>query len=175
MTKPTDLSPERKEFVRLYVFEGLEHWQAYQLAFGTAYTEGDEKKRKIIQDRAVRLLKDPAIITYKRKLIFESKLKQIDDPRNALRDLLADMKAAREDENWTALASLHRLRMAFHGLNKQPAENQDPAQRLTDDELIEALAGEDKAKAALIRQILGTSEPPQPIPLIAGVVPERLN
>lgn len=177
MTTTPEISPERKEFVRLYVMEGHEAWIAYQLAYRTPYEEGDNKKRQKLRDRANAMLKEPEVIAYKRKLIFESKLSQVDDPRNAIRDLLADMQSARKAENYTALSAMHRLRMAFHGLNKQPAENQDPAQRLSDSELIEALAGDDKVKSRLIRQILGTSEPPEVMnmPLVAGVTPERLN
>ena len=68
-------------------------------------------------------------------------------------DLLSDIEASRQSNNMTAVMQGRRLAMSALGMLKERLEVTDSG--LSDDALLDRLAGDDPAKRTLLKSILG--------------------
>ena len=83
-----------------------------------------------------------------------SKLADLESLGEASQKLLEDIDAARERGNDNAVMGFTRIKMQMHGALKD-AVSLSVEQRASDDDLIKSLAGDDPAKLAALRTILG--------------------
>src|SRR5262249_25471208 len=84
------------------------------------------------------------------------KTSDLDSQAQTYRDLLDALDKAKEAKNWTAFASLMRLRMSHQGMLRDTLAITGEG-LLSDEALVERLAGEDPKKRALLRGMLGSN------------------
>ncbi len=145
------LSPQEAEAARLRA-TGLSQVESYRQAFSTG-----RAKQKTLYERSSKLFAKPEMKTRIRELLSASKLADLESLGEASQKLLEDIDAARERGNDNAVMGFTRIKMQMHGALKD-AVSLSVEQRQDDATLIDQLAGDDPAKAAALRQVLGASE-----------------
>ncbi len=90
-------------------------------------------------------------------LLRAAKVEDLDSICQAVDDLLQLITKCVEEGNLTAAANLMRQRLQVHGALRDRLLI-TPEERASDADLIERLAGDDPAKAAALRQVLGAKE-----------------
>ena len=143
-----DLKPADERFAALLA-QCLAQTEAYRKSHAC---EGIAPQT--IAERASRLAAKPQVKARVQALLREAKVPDLDSIGEAYKDLLNDIDGARAAKNWTALATMHRIRLQVLGMLKDTV-NVTIEQRMSDDELIRRLADGDQDKAALLRQMMG--------------------
>ncbi|MDX1485239.1 MAG: hypothetical protein R3229_12235 [Alphaproteobacteria bacterium] len=142
-----DLKPAQAKFAAMLA-QGLSQTEAYRK---THACKGVNAQR--IAERASRLAAKPQVIARVQELLREAKILDIDSVGQAHQQLLGDMDSAREAKNWTALASMHRIRMQVLGMI-QNSVVVNLEQTLSDEELIKRLADGDPKREEVFREML---------------------
>lgn len=142
-----DLNAQYQRFAGLLAV-GYTQVDAYNNCFKTK-----GRKPEQIAQSASKLARNEHIQAYARRIIDDLKLSDVDTANKAIIALLQDIDACRAAGKYAALAAFTRLRLQVHGLLKENINITDE-QRLSDDQLIERLAGKDKSKADLIKSML---------------------
>ncbi len=135
-------------------------YRAQNMTQSDAYRKAFNKPRasaKTINEKACRLFAKPAVQARLRELLNASKLADIESLGEASQKLLEDTEAARQDGNHNAVMGFTRIKMQMHGALKD-AVSLSVEQRQDDATLIDQLAGDDPAKAAALRQVLGAAD-----------------
>ncbi len=96
----------------------------------------------------------PSVADFVAEILREARIEDLDTAQKAFSDLLRDIEAARQAENWTAVAALSRMRLTYHGLLKDRILI-DHVERMSDAELIERISGGDPRRAELARELIG--------------------
>ena len=163
-TKDDDgLMPQQARFCRL-IAEGRSQHDAFVEAFPKSRAKGES-----IDTMASRLLARVEIKSRIRELLRASKATDMDSQGEVYKDLCTAILKAEQAGNWTAYASLMRLRMQHMGMLKDHLVMSDLS--VSDETLLQKLAGDDKALRAQLERLLGseTFEKPtvEPSPTIA--------
>ncbi len=131
---------------------GMTQADAYRQAFGVR-----RAKQKTIIEKASRLFARDNMKARIRDLLSASKLADLESLGEASQKLLEDIDAARVRGNDNAVMGFTRIKMQMHGALKD-AVSLSVEQRQDDATLIDQLAGDDPAKAAALRQVLGAAD-----------------
>ena len=145
--KDNELSFEELEFCRLRSC-GSNQSDAYREAFHKT-----RATQKSIVESASRLSRRPQVVSMMRELFATAKKSALLSAAGHLDSVLADLQAAREDRNWTAVSSLQRIAGACIGNLSETLNIGD--QRMSDDQLIDRLAGDNPEAAEMLRKIVG--------------------
>ena len=146
--RDSGLTAKQEKFAALLA-QGCRQAAAYREAYDASGMKDDS-----VYPEASRLAHDPKIAARVRELLKEVRIEQIDDARQAFLDLLDALERATRAENWTAVASLSKMRFQFHGLLKDRLVLTDERQR-SDDELAERLGEGDPERKALALKLMG--------------------
>ncbi len=142
------LSPQESRAAVLRA-QGLTQADAYRQAFGVK-----RAKQKSVIERASRVFAKDNMKSRVRELLKAARVEDIDSVGQAFDDLLRLLAKAETDGNWTAAANLMRQRLQAHGILRDRVAF-TLEQQASDDDLIKSLAGDDPAKLAALRTILG--------------------
>ncbi len=132
--------------------QGVTQADAYRQAFGVR-----RAKQKTIIEKASRLFAKDNMKARIHDLLSASKLADLESLGEASQKLLEDIDAARVRGNDNAVMGFTRIKMQMHGALKD-AVSLSVEQRQDDATLIDQLAGDDPAKAAALRQVLGAAD-----------------
>ncbi len=132
--------------------QGFTQSEAYRQATGTI-----RAKPETVHKRASDLFKRAHVRGRVRELLSASKLADIESLGEASQKLLEDTEAARQDGNHNAVMGFTRIKMQMHGALKD-AVSLSVEQRTDDATLIDQLAGDDPAKLAVLRTMLGSKD-----------------
>ena len=132
--------------------QGFSQSEAYRQATGTT-----RAKPETVHKRASDMFKRAHVRGRVRELLSASKLADIESLGEASQKLLEDTEAARQDGNHNAVMGFTRIKMQMHGALKD-AVSLSVEQRTDDATLIEQLAGDDPATAAVLWRVLGAPD-----------------
>ena len=146
----TGLTPQQEAFAMALV-KGLSQADAYRAAYNVKPTTAAES----VYCSASRLAKDPHVQSRLRVLLKESRIADLDSVGEAWDHLLKLIAKAEDEGNMTAVAALMRQRLTGLGALKHDITitHRD---RLSDEQIVKRLAGDDERKAAMLRSIIGT-------------------
>ncbi len=145
------LTPEEAK-VCLYRAQGSSQSDAYRRAFNKP-----QAKPKTINEKACRLFAKPATQARVVELLKASKVQDIISVGEWGQMVLEGVEKARADDNMTAFFNgTRQLGQAVGALKDSVALTVE--QRTSDADLIERLAGDDPAKIAALRQVLGAPD-----------------
>ena len=124
-------------------------------AYRTAYeTEADDRA---VSAEAAKLKRHPSIAMALQELLRSRRLQDMDSVGRVIGDTLEDQEAARQAGAYASVVAANRLRGNWQGLERQSivfaAES-----LLSDDELVQRLAGDDPARIVAARTLLGVGE-----------------
>ncbi|MEE8099312.1 MAG: hypothetical protein V3T13_05205 [Hyphomicrobium sp.] len=92
-----------------------------------------------------------------RELLRLAKVQDIESAGESYAKMLEDMEAARADQNHNAVMGYTRIKMQAHGMLKDNV-SMTMESSLSDEDLIQRMAGDDPVKLAALRTILGAPE-----------------
>ncbi len=92
-----------------------------------------------------------------RQLLQLAKVQDIQSVGESYAKMLEDMEAARTDQNHNALVGYTRIKMQAHGMLRDNL-SMTMESSLSDEDLIQRMAGDDPAKLAALQTILGAPE-----------------
>ncbi len=145
------LTPEESNAAKLRA-QGLSQVESYRRAFDVK-----RMKPKTVYEKSSKLFAKPAMQTRVEALLRDAKVEDLDSIGQAVDDLLQLITKCVEEGNLTAAANLMRQRLQVHGALRDRLLI-TPEEQASDADLIERLAGDDPAKAAALRQVLGAKE-----------------
>jgi hypothetical protein len=124
---------------------------AYRLAYET---EADDNA---VRADASKLKRNPAVALALGELLRSKRVQDIDSVGQVISDTLEDQDSARQDGAHASVAAFARMRGNWQGIERQgivfAAES-----LLSDDELIQRLAGDDPERIAAAKTLLGAAE-----------------
>ena len=136
----------------VYRAQGLSQSEAYRRAF-------DVKRMKTgsIWTKASMLFGRVEVVCRVEALLRAARVEDIDSVGQAFDDLLRLLTKAEDEGNLTAAANLMRQRLQAHGILRDRVAF-TLEERTSDEALLERLAGDDPAKLAALRVILGAPD-----------------
>ena len=132
--------------------QGMSQSDAYRQAFNVTRAQP-----KTVHEKASRLFARDKVKARVRELLRNARVQDIDSVGEAFDHLLRLIQKAETDGNLNAAAQLMRQRLQTHGMLRDTVVLTSESQ-LTDEQLIEKLAGDDPAKLAAARMLLGAGE-----------------
>ncbi len=146
-----ELTPQEAQ-AAAYRAQGMSQSDAYRSAYNVK-----RAKPKTVHEKASRLFARDKVKARVRELLRGAKIQDIDSVGQAFDHLLRLLEKAEADGNYNAAAQLMRQRLQTHGMLRDrivlSAESQ-----LSDEQLIERLAGGDPERLAAARLLLGVAE-----------------
>ncbi len=147
---PVLLTEKQARFVE-GIGRGMLAKDAYRMAYDT---EADDNA---VRADASKLKQNPAVALALGELLRSRRLQDIDSVGRVISDTLEDQEAARVDSAHASVAAFARMRGNWQGIERQSivfaAESV-----LSDDELIQRLAGDDPERIAAAKTLLGVAE-----------------
>ncbi len=158
---PVLLTEKQATFVEC-IGRGMLAKDAYRMAYNT---EADDNA---VWADASKLKRNPAVALALGELLRSRRVQDIDSVGRVISDTLEDQEAARVDSAHASVAAFARMRGNWQGIERQgivfSAES-----LLSDDELIQRLAGDDPERIAAAKVLLGVPEGfPEPGEFIEG-------
>ncbi len=132
--------------------QGFNQSEAYRQATGTT-----RAKPETVHKRASDMFKRAHVRGRVRELLKLAKVLDIESVGASYAKMLEDMEAAREDGNHNAVMGYTRIKMQAHGMLKDTV-SMTMESSLSDEDLIQRMAGDDPAKIAALQTILGAPE-----------------
>ena len=145
------LSPQEAQAC-VYRATGLSQAEAWRQAFNRPRV-----KPQTAWVEASKVFAKPNVCQRVDALLRAAKVEDLDSIGQAVDDLLQLITKCVEEGNLTAAANLMRQRLQVHGALRDRLLI-TPEERASDADLIERLAGDDPAKAAVLRQVLGAPD-----------------
>ncbi len=145
------LTPEESNAAKLRA-QGLSQVESYRRAFDVK-----RMKPKTVYEKSSKLFAKPAMQARVETLLRSARVEDIDSVGQAFDDLLRLLVKAEDEGNLTAAANLMRQRLQAHGILRDRVAF-TLEEQTSDADLIERLAGDDPAKIAALRVILGTPD-----------------
>ncbi len=145
------LTPEESNAAKLRA-QGLSQVESYRRAFDVK-----RMKPKTVYEKSSKLFAKPAMQTRVETLLRAARVEDIDSVGQAFDDLLRLLAKAETEGNLTAAANLMRQRLQAHGILRDRVTF-TLEEQTSDADLIERLAGDDPAKLAALRVILGAPD-----------------
>lgn len=149
--KQAILRPREIKFAELIAL-GHDKSDAYRRAYYAKRLDP-----QVVANRANRLAAKPEIADRAAQFLDEIKLEGLDSQGKAYKRLLDAIDKCELAENWTAFASLMRQRLQCLGMLKENLTISAEA-KLSDDQILDKLAGKDEHKRAMFKAILGQSD-----------------
>ena len=147
---PVLLTEKQAKFVE-GVGRGMLAKDAYRMAYET---EADDNA---VRADAAKLKRSPAVSLALHELLRSRRVQDVDNVGRVISDTIEDQEAAREAGAHASVVAANRLRGNWQGIERQSfvfaAES-----LLSDRELIDRLAGEDPARIAAAKTLLGAGE-----------------
>ncbi len=136
----------------VYRAQGLSQSEAYRRAF-------DVKRMKpgSIWTKASMLFGRVEVVCRVEALLRAARIEDIDSVGQAFDDLLRLLAKAEADGNLTAAANLMRQRLQAHGILRDRVAF-TLEEKTSDADLLERLAGDDPAKLAVLKKMLGAPD-----------------
>lgn len=145
------LTIRERKFCALLV-AGATKTDAYLQSYGAG-----TKTKQSVYTAARDVSQKPRVIARMAELLAAADLADIDSVQAAARDLLSDIESAREAGNWSAVAALTDRRLRALGMLTDRVVL-SPESRMTDQELIDALAKGDPTLADSLKLSLASKE-----------------
>ena len=133
------------------IAQGHSQHDAFAEAFPKSRAKGES-----VDTMASRLMGRVEIRSRIRELLKESKATDMDSQGEVYRDLCTALAKAEQAGNWTAYASLMRLRMHHLGMLQQHVSVSSYS-AISDENLVERVSGGDPATAKVLWRILGAA------------------
>jgi hypothetical protein len=145
------LTAKQERFAVLYATQGISKSEAYRRVYNTK-AEGNA-----LWVAACQLSQKPKVAIRIGQILAGMRVQDIVSGQQIVRGVLDDLEGARRAKNWTAAASLNDKLLKFQGLMTDRVAITDE-RAASDDDLVAYLAKGDEAKAAMVRQILGSAD-----------------
>ena len=139
--------------------------EAFAVALATGYSQADAYRHAVnvrpgtkdssIHVSACKMAADPNVRQRVHQLLSEARIVDIDNVGQAWRDLLDVLQEARDEKNFTAVAALLRQRLTGLGA-LQHHLHVTQHNSMSDEQIVNRLAGGDESIAVALRAILGT-------------------
>ena len=147
----TGLTPQQEVFSTALA-RGLSQADAWRLAHPDS-----RASNKTVWEKASKMAADARVKARVRALLKEAKITDIDNVARAWRDLLGDLRSARDCDNFTAVSNLTRQRLTGLGaLERQTTVDLNIA--VDDRSLVDRLAKGDPAKRVVLQSCLGAED-----------------
>jgi len=147
---PVVLTAKQARFVEC-IAHGLSAKDAYRMAYDT------EAEDNAVRADAAKLKQNPAVALALRELLRSRRLQDMDSVGELIADTKEDRLAAKESGAHAAVAAFDRMRGNWLGVEKTVIQL-DPVQLLSDEELIQRVAGNDPVRIAAARTLLGAPD-----------------
>ena len=131
---------------------GFTQSEAYRQATGTT-----RAKPETVHKRASDMFKRAHVQGRVRELLRLAKVQDIETVGESYAKMLEDMEAARTDQNHNAVMGYTRIKMQAHGMLRDNV-SMTMESSLSDEELLQRMAGADPARIAAMRVILGAQD-----------------
>ncbi len=132
--------------------QGFSQSEAYRQATGTT-----RAKPETVHKRASDMFKRAHVQGRVRELLRLAKVQDIESAGESYAKMLEDMEAARADQNHNAVMGYTRIKMQAHGMLRDNV-SMTMESSLSDEDLIQRMAGDDPAKLAVLRTMLGAKD-----------------
>lgn len=146
-----ELTPQEAR-AAVYRAQGMSQSDAYRRAYNVRRAQP-----KTVHEKASRLFARDRVRARVRELLRQARVEDIDSVGEAFDHLLRLIQKAETDGNLNAAAQLMRQRLQAHGILRDRVVLSAESQ-LTDQQLIEKLAGGDPARIAAARVLLGAGD-----------------
>ncbi len=147
----TLLTEQQAKFVEA-IGRGFPSRQAYDFAY-----PDNNMSNKSAAAEVAKLKRHPGIALALKELLRSKRIQDLDSVGQVISDTLDDQEAARQNGAHAAVAAFARMRGNWQGIERQgivfAAES-----LLSDDELVQRLAGDDPERIAAAKTLLGVAE-----------------
>jgi hypothetical protein len=147
---PVTLTAKQATFVG-GIAHGMSAKDAYRIAYDT------DAEDTAVRADAAKLKRNPAVALALRELLRSRRLQDLDSIGELISDTKEDRLAAKESGAHAAVAAFDRMRGNWLGIERQTLILR-PESLMSDEELIERLAGGDPIRREAARTLLGAPE-----------------
>ena len=150
LSPPVMLTAKQARFVEC-IASGMLSKDAYRVAYDSNV---DDKQAGV---RAAEVKRSKAVAIALQEILRSQRLQDMDSVGELIADTKEDRLAAKENGAHAAVAAFDRMRGNWLGVEKTTI-HLDPVQMLSDEELIQRLAGDDPQRIAAARLLLGAPD-----------------
>lgn len=147
---PVVLTAKQARFV-VCLARGMSAKDAYRAAYDTDAADN------AVRADAAKLKRNPAVALALREVLRSRHLQDMDSVGELIADTKADQEAARQAGAHAAVVAANRLRGNWLGMERQTLVLR-PESSLSDQELIQRIAGEDPERIEAAKKLLGAPE-----------------
>jgi len=151
--KPT-LTPKEREACRLYSLELYSKVEAWRIGLGKRPKRKDKDGKDDSRANAWNFFNQAKVIEHCQTILSTARAEDCMKVGRTMRQLEDFIQNSADAENWTAVSSMMDKKLKVMGLMRDRVVVSHEA-TMDDDTLVEALAGDDPKKQALLRALLG--------------------